>query len=999
MIKLLILICVVSSSLARPETKPTCGYQSCHPTKKGMLNVHLVPHTHDDVGWLKTLDEYYYGSKPGIQRAGVQYILDSVVEELLHDPNKRFIYVETAFFWKWWQEQDDHKRHQVKALVNAGRLEFIGGAWAMNDEATTNYQSTIDQFTWGFRKLDDTFGACGRPKIGWQIDPFGHSRELASLMAQFGFDGLLFGRLDYQDKATRVLNKHMEMVWQGSPTNLGSSADLFTSVLFNTYSAPPSFCFDILCNDEPIVDNKKSPKYNADERVQTFLKYIERQHKSYTSNNILITMGDDFNYQSARSWYKNLDKLIRLVNEKQSNGSNVNLLYSTPSCYVKAVNEDNLSFTTKKDDFFPYASDPNSFWTGYFTSRPTIKYFERKGNNFLQICKQLYALADLGPEDRGDLNALRSAMGVMQHHDAITGTEKQLVAFDYARILSQGMAECEIVVDAALRKIIAPKTADTEDQPKLDDEFKTVTCPLLNVSQCATTEENKSFVVTVYNPLSKPVTHYVRLPVIDNANYTVLCPMGKKQVTQLVPISDAVKRIPGRASKAEFELVFRAKNLPPLGFRSYYVSQDAKLDGEEHDYTGGQVRREPAENIVLGDHMSLSLTLNENGELSSATFGEKTIKLSQGIYYYSGAAGNNEEFKNRSSGAYIFRPTPAQPILLSAKGEVKQYKGPIVEEVQVIYSNWVSQTIRRYTDEEYVEVNWIVGPIPIDDNVGKEIIIRYESDIKSNGVFYTDSNGRETLKRVRDFRPTWKLELAEKISGNYYPVTSRISIKDEKNQFSVLTDRAQGGSSLNDGQIELMVHRRLLHDDAFGVGEALNETAYGGVGLVAVGSHYLTAGGRPATDKFLAHRKLMDSWMFFTPTPTTTFQQWQKNYKMEYSGLKGTVPSNVKILTLEPWKGRSLLLRLENIFEVGEDELYSKEAIVNLQDLFSAFKIVSAQETVLGANLLLKDMQRLKWNSESNYIKKQGPSQTLTDFNVTLKPMQIRTFIIEVQRI
>ena len=34
-----------------------------------------------------------------------------------------------------------------------------------------------------------------------------------------------------------------------------------------------------------------------------------------------------------------------------------------------------------------------------------------------------------------------------------------------------------------------------------------------------------------------------------------------------------------------------------------------------------------------------------------------------------------------------------------------------------------------------------------------------------------------------------------------------------------------------------MVHRRLLHDDAFGVGEALNETAFGGEGLVARGKH------------------------------------------------------------------------------------------------------------------------------------------------------------------
>ena len=37
--------------------------------------------------------------------------------------------------------------------------------------------------------------------------------------------------------------------------------------------------------------------------------------------------------------------------------------------------------------------------------------------------------------------------------------------------------------------------------------------------------------------------------------------------------------------------------------------------------------------------------------------------------------------------------------------------------------------------------------------------------------------------------------------------------------------------------MELMVHRRLLHDDAFGVGEALNETAFGGEGLVARGKH------------------------------------------------------------------------------------------------------------------------------------------------------------------
>jgi len=54
----------------------------------------------------------------------------------------------------------------------------------MNDEASTHYNSIIDQHSLGAEFLHDQFGDCGRPKIGWQIDPFGHSREQASLLAQ-----------------------------------------------------------------------------------------------------------------------------------------------------------------------------------------------------------------------------------------------------------------------------------------------------------------------------------------------------------------------------------------------------------------------------------------------------------------------------------------------------------------------------------------------------------------------------------------------------------------------------------------------------------------------------------------------------------------------------------------------------------------------------------------------------------------------------------------------
>ena len=105
------------------------AYSTCNLGLEGYINVHVVPHTHDDVGWLKTVDQYYYGSNQGEQDASVQYILDTVIPELQNDPSKRFVYVEIAYFYRWWNEQNESTKQTVRNLVNQGRLEFVIGAW------------------------------------------------------------------------------------------------------------------------------------------------------------------------------------------------------------------------------------------------------------------------------------------------------------------------------------------------------------------------------------------------------------------------------------------------------------------------------------------------------------------------------------------------------------------------------------------------------------------------------------------------------------------------------------------------------------------------------------------------------------------------------------------------------------------------------------------------------------------------------------------------------
>ncbi|GIY01661.1 lysosomal alpha-mannosidase, partial [Caerostris darwini] len=625
------------------------GYKGCPTGEKDKLNVHLVCHTHNDVGWLKTVDQYFYGANNTIQNAGVQYILDSVVQSLTHDPKKKFIYVETAFFSRWWNEQHDSMRHAVKKLVCNGQLEFIGGGWSMNDEAAAHYNSIIDQMTLGLRVLNDTFGKCGVPKIAWQIDPFGHSREQASLFAQMFFDGLFFGRLDYQDKDNREQTKTMEHIWKGS-ANLGAKGDLFTGALPNSYSPPAGFCFDILCNDAPIMDDPGLKDYNVEQRISEFINIAENQAKLYATNHIVMTMGNDFNYQNAATWFKNLDKLIKYVNEKQSNGSRVNVFYSTPSCYLQALNQANQTWTAKLDDFFPYASDPHAYWTGYFTSRPSLKRYERVGNNKLQVCKQLTARADI---EEITLDFLKKAMGIMQHHDAITGTAKQHVTDDYYQTLAAAIETCHEIVNEAYEKLLLKN----KSAPVLKQYF----CNYLNISECPISETSSPIAVTIYNPLAWNITHYVRIPVSAKA-YKVMDYNGNTVDAQIVPVPPSVYKIPGRNSTAQFELVFETR-LPALGYATYLIRNSTSQ--VVRNKQASIIKLKADRDWILKNKFISIFVDGKSGLLKQLQLANgSNLTVSQSFYWYIGMNGNNSKFENRASGAYIFRPNGTEPINL-----------------------------------------------------------------------------------------------------------------------------------------------------------------------------------------------------------------------------------------------------------------------------------------------------------------------------------------------
>lgn len=266
---------------------------------------------------------------------------------------------------------------------------------------------------------------------------------------------------------------------------------------------------------------------------------------------------------------------------------------------------------------------------------------------------------------------------------------------------------------------------------------------------------------------------------------------------------------------------------------------------------------------------------------------------------------------------------------------------------------------------ETIEIEFTVGPINVADGNGREVIARYASDIQSKDLFWSDSNGREMMKRQRNYRPTWTLDNKEPVASNYVPVTTAISIKDDNAALTVLTDRSQGGTSLRSGEVELMVHRRTLHDDDLGVAEPLNEPGLDGRGLIISGTHTLVIASANRASRLRRQNQEMIAHplaLLFAPVPSSKFE------RRAYSAFTRTLPINVQMITLESISADEVILRLGHMFAVDEDDTLSKDVEVNLQDLLGDFSIDSIQELNLSANQLKSTMKTWQWNTKETPV-------------------------------
>lgn len=779
------------------------------------INVHVIPHTHDDAGWVLTIQEYYD------QR--VKNILDNMMVSLKENPDRTFIYVEQAFFTMWYPSQSEDTKNTLKEWLKNGRFEFIMGGYVMHDESASHFQHVIDQMRLGLQFLKSEFNFT--PTIAWFIDPFGHSASNAYILKEMGFETIVFVRIDYKEKNIRRANKTMEFNWRPyfdlanekiksitKKKNSDVLSDPKDTSIFTHITAEHYCPFDNFgrLNEDRIV---KFTDEELNQEVKRFVEQVKKQSAYYMHKELIYWFGCDFTFQKASINYNNLEPIMKKVNENKD--FKVNVFYSTPTKYFSKIKNLPIEYPSyENNDFFPYADDEFSYWTGYFTSRPNLKVRVREAGNVLERVSNILVEDILNGNNTSvddylkTIFNLREKLAICQHHDAVAGTSKNYVSVDYENMLFNSSKDTTTKV---IDKILG-------NQLKKDVKSCVLGYSNFECEDVDSNFDNQGF--------SQIVFYNNR---INDSNFTAKLRLRSPKV-------EVYKN--DKKTKIESDIICQHSHELDKEFPCYIFFNLTLL--KDYPINSIFLKKINEERQIIG----LKQEENPKLVLNNVTF---TLKHS----YYIGYNGDETSCETKPKGknpdgAYIFSTCSNYPVTQNVMS-VYKYTSKIVEyQYSIEFKNSYIH-IRKFSNSEFLEVESQYDPFKNDD---KNHILHLESDInntltdfsdKSSKIeMWTDSNGLKMMRRIKDFRRDWQYTVTDPVSGNFYPINFAASLRErsgakkyDSNDYNSLSnmdrtitvynERSQSVGFMNQGEIMILLQRSSIKDDQRGKDEPLFE--------------------------------------------------------------------------------------------------------------------------------------------------------------------------------
>ncbi|XP_071942365.1 alpha-mannosidase 2-like [Antedon mediterranea] len=812
------------------------------------LKVFIVPHSHNDPGWIKTLDKYFQDQ--------TVHILDNMVVKLQENPKMTFMWSEISYLSMWWKRIDEQKKDITRRLIKEGRLEITTGGWVMNDEANTHYYAMIDQLIEGHEWLNDHIGV--KPKNGWAIDPFGLSPTMAYILQRMGLENMVIQRAHYTIKKYLAASQNLEFMWRQNWDH-GSSTDMFTHLMpFYSYDVPHT------CGPDPKVccqfDFKRLPggriscpwkvppipitQANVEGRARILLDQYRKKSMLYRSKVVLIPLGDDFRYDKTVEWdnqYSNYMKLMDHMNGRKD--WHVEAKFGTLDDYFKALfktmhtERGNLpqGFQVLSGDFFTYSDRDDHYWSGYFTSRPFYKNLDRVLESHLRAAEIIYSVAAATARQHDSttfpyneliqmLHTGRQNLGLFQHHDGITGTAKDHVVVDYGiKLLAAIDNSRRVMMECILFLLTDDKKVFARDINFFDVDEERHSHDSLPDKKIVKVMKEAPSIIILYNSIAQERVELVRIHV-SAPNVQVQDSQDEVVASQ----TNLVWTSKEDSSNDVYELVFLVQ-LSPLGLKRFTV-HDMKEDvSEKHSFSKVEIhyandnyngQRGPfevtsnngAEDFTIENARITAKFTGSTGLLKSITTKTDLKETSTEVQFVT----YGTTIKKDKSGAYLFMPDgDAQP-LQTDRPFIRVIRGQLLSEVHVIIDK-VSHIVRlpksAGVDGCSLEIENIVD---IRSVRNRELVMRLKSGIENEDkIFYTDLNGFQVQKR----KTLSKLP----IQGNFYPMVSMAYVEDKTSRLTLHSGQTLASASLQKGWLEVIMDRRLMQDDNRGLQQGVTD--------------------------------------------------------------------------------------------------------------------------------------------------------------------------------
>ncbi|XP_014248714.1 alpha-mannosidase 2 isoform X2 [Cimex lectularius] len=806
-------------------------YSSSQWNENNKLKIFVVPHSHNDPGWKNTFEEYF--------KQQTRSILNNMVDKLMEDERRKFIWAEISFFSLWWSEIDKETKDKVKTLIKRHQLEIVTGGWVMSDEANSHYYSLIEQLMHGHQWLLENLEY--RPRTSWSIDPFGLSSTLPFILKHSGFSALTVQRSHYSVKKHLAKNKQLEFNWRQLWDGDGANELLTHMMPFYSYDVPHT------CGPDPKIccqfDFKRLPGYglscpwraspqvitdnNVEKRAMMLLDQYRKKAQLYSTNVLLVPLGDDFRYDHDSEWdaqYGNYQKLFDYINSNPS--MNAQAQFGTLSDYFNALEEAKpfQYFPSLSGDFFTYADRDDHYWSGYYTSRPFYKRMDRILVSFMRAAEILFALAtrmdksfEAWPRLYSNLSDARASHSLFQHHDGITGTAKDHVVLDYAMKMIEAIKLAQHVIQQSAHFLLSKgQVSQTGEEVffLVDEDQKLETAKMSEQFIIIFPYGISTKQVTFFNPSTFKRVEVVHLKV-ENTLVQVRDMYGRLLKYQISPICS-----PFDSTMKCYQLSFIV-DIEPLSLKTYTIelgddNQDSytKLkifdDSLYHTYKDWPLKEKASPSDFSIENDNFTLVFTAQGFLKSATIksadnsATTPINLSFNKYNARGGA--------ERSGAYLFLPGGNAKRVQFTSTRLIVLEGIHFSRV-IVYTSELTHVVTLYNipgaDDFGVEIQNLINIVKINDNY--ELAMRFQTNIKNGDVFSTDLNGVQMIKR----NTLKKLP----IQGNFYPMPSAAFIEDSRVRLTLLTAQPLGVAALHPGEIEIMQDRRLLQDDNRGLGQ------------------------------------------------------------------------------------------------------------------------------------------------------------------------------------